>query len=48
MSLKFHGNFAEFEYNAMKINQCYAIIKADIIFCTEQIVSHLLFMWSNR
>lgn len=33
MILKFHMNFAEFEYDEMKINQCHAIIKAYLVFC---------------
>jgi len=32
MTLKFHRNFAEFEYNAMKINQCYIIIRTYFVF----------------
>lgn len=36
MTLKFHGNFAELQYNALKINQCYAIIKAYVFSVFKQ------------
>lgn len=50
MTLKFHRNLVEFEYNAVKIYQCYTIIKSYFVFCfeTEQYHICFLFEWSKR
>lgn len=49
MTLKFHRNLVEFEYNAVKIYQCYTIIKSYFVFCfeTEQYHICFIFEWSR-